>query len=249
MECPACERETDPGALWCTHCGASLSESRHTKGAPAPPPAPPVPPQRAAPPKSSNAAVIWIVVGSVGVVALLCVGVLAAILFPVFAKAREKARQTSCLSNVRQIGTVAQMYAVDHGNHLPLGASWSSSMGPYIQNRALFICPSDASSPNSSYRMNRAVAGLDTRSLANPADVPCLFESWSGWDRTGDISDVEPRHAGQANIGFIDGHAQSVRAGDESKYDWAATTASSSGSAPEPGSGPLPEAPDGGAKE
>ena len=47
-------------------------------------------------------------------VVIAIIAILAAILFPVFAKARAKARQTSCLSNLRQIGTAWQMYAQDY---------------------------------------------------------------------------------------------------------------------------------------
>ncbi len=47
-------------------------------------------------------------------VVIAIIAILAAILFPVFAKAREKARQTSCLSNLKQIGTAWQMYAQDY---------------------------------------------------------------------------------------------------------------------------------------
>ncbi|HOS94201.1 MAG TPA: prepilin-type N-terminal cleavage/methylation domain-containing protein [Armatimonadota bacterium] len=47
-------------------------------------------------------------------VVIAIIAILAAILFPVFAKAREKARQTSCLNNVKQIGTGMLMYAQDY---------------------------------------------------------------------------------------------------------------------------------------
>jgi hypothetical protein len=56
---------------------------------------------------------------------LLVVGgsILAAILFPVFAQAREKARQTACLSNIKQMGMASLMYAQDYDNKLPARAA------------------------------------------------------------------------------------------------------------------------------
>ncbi|MDX1934412.1 MAG: DUF1559 domain-containing protein [Capsulimonadales bacterium] len=93
-------------------------------------------------------------------VVIAIIAILAAILFPVFAQAREKARQTSCLSNTKQLGLAVQMYIQDYDEtfphsqfwdfSVPFGAaySWSSSkcIQPYIKNFGLYVCPSD---PNS----------------------------------------------------------------------------------------------------
>ncbi|MEN6303680.1 MAG: DUF1559 domain-containing protein [Armatimonadia bacterium] len=91
------------------------------------------------------------------------IAILAAILFPVFAKAREKARQSSCLSNMKQLGLAAMQYVQDYdevfpfcrttpngvffpsphtGN--PVSLSFSDLYYPYIKNTQVFICPSDS---------------------------------------------------------------------------------------------------------
>src|SRR5690242_9553375 len=83
-------------------------------------------------------------------VVIAIIAILAAILFPVFAQAREKARQTACVSNLKQIGTAAQMYAQDFDEHLPgteLGEDdgeyfWIEMLAPYTKNRDIFSCPS-----------------------------------------------------------------------------------------------------------
>jgi prepilin-type N-terminal cleavage/methylation domain-containing protein/prepilin-type processing-associated H-X9-DG protein len=82
-------------------------------------------------------------------VVIAIIAILAAILFPVFAKAREKARQTSCLSNIKQImiGTLA--YAQDYDECMP-GAytAFNSAYGahavlvPYLKNAQIYRCPS-----------------------------------------------------------------------------------------------------------
>src|SRR5947209_16578789 len=61
-------------------------------------------------------------------VVIAIIAILAAILFPVFAQAREKARQVTCLSNLRQVGMATQMYMQDHDETVPwscLGRIWS----------------------------------------------------------------------------------------------------------------------------
>src|SRR5690242_21003145 len=77
-------------------------------------------------------------------VVIAIIAILAAILFPVFAQAREKARATSCLSNLKQIGTGCMMYIQDYDETYPLGYTWDEndawggtmwtlSLAPYIQ--------------------------------------------------------------------------------------------------------------------
>jgi prepilin-type N-terminal cleavage/methylation domain-containing protein/prepilin-type processing-associated H-X9-DG protein len=62
-------------------------------------------------------------------VVIAIIAILAAILFPVFAQAREKARQTSCVSNIRQIGIATQMYVQDYDETFPLYASECAGFG------------------------------------------------------------------------------------------------------------------------
>jgi prepilin-type N-terminal cleavage/methylation domain-containing protein/prepilin-type processing-associated H-X9-DG protein len=87
-------------------------------------------------------------------VVIAIIAILAAILFPVFAKAREKARQTSCLSNLKQLTLGILMYAQDEkfnahvyghnacgGGGTPLYL-WDQVIMPYVKNEQIFICPS-----------------------------------------------------------------------------------------------------------
>lgn len=83
-------------------------------------------------------------------VVIAIIAILAAILFPVFARAREKARQASCSSNCKQIGLGILMYCQDYdekfGNlgwcNLPWGYRWPDMIYPYVKNSQLFVCPS-----------------------------------------------------------------------------------------------------------
>lgn len=93
-------------------------------------------------------------------VVIAIIAILAAILFPVFARAREKARQTSCLSNLKQLGLAVLMYAQDYDEVLPgmyqwydpllpdypvafgVVHSWKVPLSPYVRNDQILICPS-----------------------------------------------------------------------------------------------------------
>lgn len=71
------------------------------------------------------------------------IGILAAILFPVFARAREKARQTSCASNLANIGLALKLYAADHCGHFPPADNDLSPLVPScVADTAIFTCPS-----------------------------------------------------------------------------------------------------------
>ncbi len=88
------------------------------------------------------------------------IAILAAILFPVFAQAKEAAKSTSCLSNTKQIALALTLYANDEDDKLPAatehdggnssgeleGQTWLDSVQPYIKARLLYRCPSDSSS-------------------------------------------------------------------------------------------------------
>ena len=90
-------------------------------------------------------------------VVIAIIAILAAILFPVFARAREKARSASCQSNLKQIILACLMYADDYDEHLPGGKTWCWEpdahtnaqyymlLQPYIKNWQLFSCPSQRS--------------------------------------------------------------------------------------------------------
>jgi prepilin-type N-terminal cleavage/methylation domain-containing protein/prepilin-type processing-associated H-X9-DG protein len=84
-------------------------------------------------------------------VVIAIIAILAAILFPVFARAREKARQTSCLSNMRQIGTATDMYTQDYDECFPMSIylggtqvfTFYHELMPYMKNSQILECPSE----------------------------------------------------------------------------------------------------------
>ncbi len=86
-------------------------------------------------------------------VVIAIIAILAAILFPVFSKARAKAQQTTCLSNIKQLALAELTYATDWDDTLPIwclygvyGSGWRTSwryeIYPYVKNLQIYRCPS-----------------------------------------------------------------------------------------------------------
>src|SRR3569833_607568 len=84
-------------------------------------------------------------------VVIAIIAIIAAILFPVFAKAREKARQTSCISNLKQIGLSLMQYSEDNEEVMPPLStgdpsntfSFRALVQPYVKSLEIFKCPSN----------------------------------------------------------------------------------------------------------
>jgi len=143
-------------------------------------------------------------------VVIAIIAILAAILFPVFARAREKARQSSCLSNLKQLGLATLMYTQDYDGRFPAGAYnpgtgyifWYQVIYPYTKNSQIYICPSasynfDAASLYVSYAYNSVPQGT-YRGLnwVSDADITapsqCLVMAdcpWATFEAVAHVSD------------------------------------------------------------
>ncbi len=143
-------------------------------------------------------------------VVIAIIAILAAILFPVFAQAREKARQTACLSNMKQVGLGLTMYTQDWDEILPPGntvndfgaakapANFLGSIIPYTKNKQIFYCPSSVAAESvgydkktyactelscSSYQGNGVVMGRSLSTMPAPADIVYLDENQFRWNQ------------------------------------------------------------------
>lgn len=99
-------------------------------------------------------------------VVIAIIAILAAILFPVFARARAKAQQTACLSNVKQLALGIVMYSSDQNGKFPLWSynsvadvrDWGEAIQPYVKNEQIYRCPTSRQQPfwpGADYAMNR----------------------------------------------------------------------------------------------
>jgi prepilin-type N-terminal cleavage/methylation domain-containing protein len=114
-------------------------------------------------------------------VVIAIIAILAAILFPVFAKVREKARQTSCLSNEKQLGLAFAQYSSDYDDTLPsgtnlfyfghqAGAGWAGEIYSYVKSTGVYKCPDDPTATNGnlypvSYALNNDAVGNSESSV------------------------------------------------------------------------------------
>jgi len=133
-------------------------------------------------------------------VVIAIIAILAAILFPVFAKAREKARQTSCASNMKQLALSTAIYVQDFDERFPCGNTgtmftaagvtnpdgWAAQIYPDVKSLGVYKCPDDSTLANGalvpiSYAMNSNVAGTTgTLSSFVSTSASILFFEVSG---------------------------------------------------------------------
>jgi prepilin-type N-terminal cleavage/methylation domain-containing protein/prepilin-type processing-associated H-X9-DG protein len=162
-------------------------------------------------------------------VVIAIIAILAAMLFPVFAKAREKARATQCVSNLKQMGLAFMMYTSDYDELYPPAYQWKTRLQPYIKTVEINRCPSRPQLPwyyGQGYNIgcfSPPVAGIADRSLAEiarPSEKILVAE----WDRcnagppcgpTGLFADGSTSwwavcriHNGGSNVLFADGHVK-----------------------------------------
>ncbi len=125
-------------------------------------------------------------------VVIAIIAILAAILFPVFAQAREKARGISCLSNEKQIGLGVAMYEQDYDEKCPGGLNgygggggYAGQIYPYIKNAGVFRCP-DESGIRPSFRFSSLALNSNT-SFQSPL---CPLKGYACCDIVGDSKSI-----------------------------------------------------------
>ncbi len=162
-------------------------------------------------------------------VVIAIIAILAAILFPVFAKARAKARQTQCLSNLKQIGLATALWSQDNNEFFPASASyWTSISVP----AGVLQCLSANSTITNAYLYNIGIAGATLQSVLDATTTtmacdgittatvlaadPNYFPGSTSPNIAWSPLEVSYRHNltnGQANVLYCDSHVASVNTG------------------------------------
>ena len=138
-------------------------------------------------------------------VVIAIIAILAAILFTVFAKARERAMLTTCISNNKQLGTAFALYTDDTDGKLPHwidlnNVTWDLAIWNYVKTKSAYTCPSNkspearrakADNPIRSYSFPQNVTAMNVNSFKAPAKTVLLFEKGiypvgTGADSTGE---------------------------------------------------------------
>ena len=165
-------------------------------------------------------------------IVLAVVLILVALLFPVVGRMREKGRQTSCQSNIKQMNLALRQYVSDHDSFDASQDNWQEALAPYIKNNRIYECPSESRAGNSiktgmdtdyfyfaAFNILRsgkyigvseaAQANVDSSKIMTFADSPfgepgyqTKAQSFCGGYF------VPDRHSGGGNWGFADGHVK-----------------------------------------
>ena len=174
-------------------------------------------------------------------VVIAIIGILAAILFPVFGRAREDARRASCQSNLKQIGLGIIQYSQDNDERMMSGQSggvlWKELLQPYVKSHQVFACPSNPNhqdmatnypvsyGPNCNAHGSRAALGYinDGPKLslvsAPTTAITVLEMTANTWDfvitlDSGHNDFDDALYAGHATLGnylFVDGHVKALK--------------------------------------
>lgn len=127
--------------------------------------------------------------------------IIAAVVFPAFAQARERARFNTCLSNLRQIGQASQMYLQDYDQRFPPTDRWGDAFKPYVEGDTVFRCPS-VSVGGFGYAMNSRLSRQAMAKVATPELTPLVYDSSNlGWNAHDPVQSLPypPRHRNFGN--------------------------------------------------
>jgi prepilin-type N-terminal cleavage/methylation domain-containing protein/prepilin-type processing-associated H-X9-DG protein len=158
-------------------------------------------------------------------VVIAIIAILAAILFPVFAKAREKARTNTCMNNQRQLAVAFSMYAQDNNEKMPLAKTWTSALtlDPKILDCSTLTHTGSAVEPDYFYVAGSYLSGTALADITTPAQavVTCdnktptnggyvNNETAGIYDVSKVVNMVDSRHNNTAVMSFLDGHVEVV---------------------------------------
>ncbi len=172
-------------------------------------------------------------------VVIAIIAILAAILFPVFARARENARKSTCQSNLKQIGTSVMMYTQDYDETLPRtyfavpapagNQSWAMILQPYVKNTQAFDCPSATirwpgtwNGESIGYGMSLYFESSQAMAaIAKPAETVLVGDGNNfrikplghSLESYAASRLVQYRHSEVGNVAFVDGHVKALKAG------------------------------------
>ena len=154
-------------------------------------------------------------------VVIVLIAILAAVLYPVVGKAREKSRMVMCMSNQRQIAEALQAYAQQHNDTFPGIAnapaddsSWRNDISDQLDSTAIFVCPNalgGRGQQRTDYGLNANLVGVRVQYVADPVKAVLTADAKRNLIASSDDVDTA-RHGKGYLVSFVDGHVAFLRA-------------------------------------
>jgi len=145
-------------------------------------------------------------------VVIAIIAILAAILFPVFARARENARRSSCQSNEKQIALGFKQYIQDNNEKYPAANGWNTAIFDYTKSNAILKCPSAAGAGAFDYSYNSLLNNKNENKVDNSALTVLVAEaSRNANPQASSTATANSRHFDGANYAFVDGHVKWIK--------------------------------------
>lgn len=131
--------------------------------------------------------------------------VLCGALYPMFGRARENARRSSCQSNLKQVSLAALQYVRDYDETWVLSPNWEAALYPYAKNIAIFSCPTS----RMGYAYNINLSGALMTLVEEPQEMAMFYEPRNPTNADGGNDwNFQGVHAGGSNVAFNDGHVK-----------------------------------------
>jgi prepilin-type processing-associated H-X9-DG protein len=144
-----------------------------------------------------------------GFMLFFSIPVMAAMLLPALARAKQKAETINCVNNLKQLGLGVKLYAMNHNDQFPPAATWCDTIQGGVGSPKVFQCPTE---PNlrCAFAFNAKLDGKKESEI-DPQTV-LLFESDVGWNGSGGPGELKPhQHSSRSvNVTLADGSVQSI---------------------------------------
>jgi hypothetical protein len=167
------------------------------------------------PPRRSNTAWVWAIVGVIVVCGCGGIGLLGAILFPVFLQAKQSAIKTQCISNLKRASLAMIMYTVDADDHFPSASAWIDKTQKYDAVANFYDCPAvKVKGGQYGYAMSAKLGGKPAVDVARPYQEIMLFETGNlKRNASGDpkVEAFPNRHGPGRTEAYADGHTKWIR--------------------------------------
>lgn len=146
-----------------------------------------------------------------GVFLLIVPFMLAAMLLPALAKAKQKAQTINCVNNMKQLALAVRIYSGDNKDQFPPAATWCDAIQSKAGSERIFQCPAaDDKAQRCHYAFNARLAGLDVSKVA--PDTVLIFETGGGWNLSGgpELMLDHSRHGRVFVVALADGSVQQI---------------------------------------